>query len=271
MNPRTTQAPIQRTPGVLCLAAGLLLLSGCVRPFAAQRTGDLFEQYEVVTGTATRQTVLTGFFLGGANAELAVVNIDENDDRRLRIYAFGDDTWVPNLDARLRPEVLFIDVANIAGRDRLVTYEPGRLNWFDPESTTERALVAVTSNFNPPRRGEIPHVDVTWDVNDDDRDDLVVPDIDGFWVFIQMSVGAFGDPVKIGPSTEMGRILGADGYRYNPWDEGRVHEIDDNRDGRRDLVFWNEDRFEVHRQDERGLFGPSGVRRGPRRPPVAPA
>ena len=85
--------------------------------------------------------------------------------------------------------------------------------------------MAVTSNFKPPRPGEIPHVDVTRDVNDDDRDDLVVPDVDGFWVCIQMSDGAFADPVKIGPSTEMGRY-GADGYRYDPWGQSRVHEMD---------------------------------------------
>ncbi len=215
-----------------------------------------FERYEVVTGAAIRQTVLTGFLHGGAIAELAVVNIDDNDDRRLRIYAFGDSAWVPILDATLHPEVLFVDVANIGGRDRLVAYEPGHLNWFDPESATERALVAVTSNFNPPRSGEIPHVDVTRDVNGDDRDDLVVSDVDGFSVFIQMSDGAFADPVKIGPATEMGRISGADGYRYDPWGQSRVHEMDYNRDGRSDLVFWNADHFEVHHQDERGLFAP---------------
>ena len=215
-----------------------------------------FEQYEVVIGPAERQTVLTGFLFGGAVADLAVVNIDENGDRRLRIYAFGDSTWVPILDATLRPEVLFVDVANIGGRDRLIAYESGRLNWFDPESATERELVAVTSNFNPPRSGEIPHVDVTRDVNGDERDDLVLPDVDGIWVFIQMSDGAFADPVKIGSSTKMSRIYGADGYRYDPWSQNRVHEIDYNRDGRRDLVFWNADHFEVHLQDERGLFTP---------------
>ena len=220
-------------------------------PAAAEFT---FDQYEVVIGAAERQTVLTGFLLGGAVADLAVVNIDENGDRRLRLYAFGDSTWVPLLDATLRPEVLFVDVANIGGRDRLIAYEPGRLNWFDPESATERALVAVTSNFNPPRRGEIPHVDVTRDVNGDGRDDLVVPDVDGFSVFVQMSDGAFADPVQIGSATDMSRIYGADGYRYNPWSQSRVHEVDYNRDGRRDLVFWNEDHFEVHFQDENGLF-----------------
>ena len=228
-----------------------VFLSIFTAPAAAEFT---FEQYEVVIGSAERQTVLTGFLLGGAVADLAVVNIDENGERRLRIYAFGDSTWAPILDATLRSEVLFVDVANIDGRDRLIAYEPGRLNWFDPDSATERALVAVTSNLKPPRSGEIPHVDVTRDVNGDLRDDLVVPDFDGFWVCVQLSDGAFAEPVKIGPSTEMSRIYGADGYRYDPWSQSRVYEMDYNRDGRGDLVFWNENHFEVHLQDERGLF-----------------
>jgi hypothetical protein len=164
---------------------------------------------------------------------------------------------VPKLDATLGPEVLFVDVANIGGRDRLVTYERGGLNWFDPESATERALVAATSDFKPSPGGEIPHVDVSRDVNGDDRDDLVVPDVDGFWVFIQMSDGAFADPMRIGPSTGMDRIYGAAGYRHSPWVQGGVHEMDYNRDGRSDLVFWSENHFEVHLQDERGLFAPA--------------
>ncbi len=215
-----------------------------------------FEQYEVVIGSAKRQTVLTGFLLRGDIAELAVVHIDENDNRHLRIYAFGDDTWIPKLDATLRSKVLFVDVANVGGRDRLITYEQDRLNWFDPDSATEHPLVVVTSNFKPPRSSEIPHVDITRDVNGDGRDDLVVPDADGFSVCIQMSDGTFAEKVKIGPPTEMEGILGADGYRYDPWSQSRVHEIDYNRDGRTDLVFWNEDHFEVHLQDESGLFAP---------------
>ena len=238
-----------------------LCLYGCVGPAATlpgaeQAAPFTFERYEVVTGAGERQTVLTGLLLGGASAELAVVHIDDGDERRLRIYEFGDGAWAPGLDATLGPEVLFVDVANIGGRDRLVTYDPGRLNWFDPESATERRLVAVTAAFNPPRGGEVPHVDVTRDVNGDGRDDLVVPGVGGFHVFIQTGAGEFADPVKIGRSPEMARIYGGDGYRYNPWDESRVHEMDYDRDGLGDLVFWNEDHFEVHHQDEDGLFAP---------------
>lgn len=215
-----------------------------------------FDQYEIVTGVAKHQTVLTGFLFDGPIAELAVVSISENNDRHLRIYAFDPDTWVPKLEVLLRPEILFVDVANIGGRDRLIMYEQGRLNWFDPDSATERLLVAVTSNFTPPRGSEIPHVDVTRDVNRDTRGDLVVPDSDGFWVFIQLNDGTFAEKAKIGPPTEMERIRGADGYRYDPWSQSRVHEIDYNRDSRIDLAFWNEDHFEVHLQDESGLFTP---------------
>lgn len=216
-----------------------------------------FERFEVVTGLAKRQTVLTGFLLGGPVAELAVLTIDDSGDRILRIYAFIGDAWAPGLEATLRPEVEFVDVAAIGGRERLVTFAPGRLRWFDPESGTERPLVVVSSSFAPPRTTEIPHVDVTHDLNGDGRDDLVVPDVDGFGVFIQTEGGAFADPVKVGHSTDMSRILGADGYRYDPWSQSRVHEMDYNGDGRGDLVFWNGDRFAVLLQDERGLFDPA--------------
>ena len=50
------------------------------------------------------------------------------------------------------------------------------------------------------------------------------------------------------------RIYGADGYRYDPWSQARIHEFDYNGDGRADLVTWNQDRFEAHLQDERGMF-----------------
>lgn len=243
----------------MTLITGILWLAGFGGPAVAGPPTPAqftFEQYEVVTGSANRQTVLTGFLLDDAMAELAIVYIDENKGRRLDIYTFEGGTWVPTLDTALRPDVLFVDVACIGGRDRLITYAPGRLSWFDPGSASEHELMAVTSSFDLPRRNEIPQVDITQDLNGDGRDDLVVPDLDGFWVSVQTESGAFADPVKMGPTVDLSRIYGVDGYRYDPWSQSRIHEIDYNHDGRNDLVFWNEDHFEVHTQDERGLFAP---------------
>ena len=239
---------------LITLTLGLL----CSTPAISDERspGDFtFDPYEIVTGSTTRPAVVTGHLLGGAMAEIAVVDIDEKGSRRLNIYEFDKGGWVPRLDVTLRPDVLFVDVASIGGRDRLLSYSPGRLNWFDPETSTESSLLAVTSSFDPPRKNEIPHVELTRDLNGDDRDDLVVPDTGGFLVFIQIENGAFADPVKVGLLADMSGILGADGYRYDPWSQSRIHEIDYNHDGRNDLVFWSADHFEVHLQNERGLFG----------------
>jgi len=216
-----------------------------------------FEKYEVVTDSTNRQTILTGHLLGRIISELAIVEIDHNKRRHLHIYTFEDSRWVKKFSESLRPKVMYVDVAGIDGRDRIVTYEPGRLNWFDPELAIEHSLLSVTSNFNPPNRDEVPHVDITQDLNEDGRDDLVVPDVDGFWVFIQLEEGAFADPVKIGPPADLRGIYGADGYRYDPWSQGRIHKVDYNGDGRSDLVYWKKDHFEAYMQGVYGVFAAS--------------
>ena len=223
-----------------------------------------FDPYEVATGVTKHQTVVIGFFLGGSIAEFAVISVDENRDRHLCIYAFSDDTWGPKLEVPLRSEVLFIDVANIGGRDRLITYERGRLNWFDPESGTERVLVEVTTNYNAAGNGGIPHVDITRDLNRDGLDDLVVPDLDGFWIATQVNNGAFIDPIKLGPPEPFLDEIALDETRsYRevgitaltaPWYLSRVHQMDYDQDGHSDLVFWNADHFDVYYQDANGMF-----------------
>ena len=223
-----------------------------------------FEQYEVKTGTAKHQTVLTGFFLGGDCAELAVVNVAENGNRLLHIYTFSEGAWVSKLDVPLRSEVLFVDVINIGGRDRLITYEQGRLNWFDLDSSVERALVKVTTNYKATKDGGIPYVDISRDVNSDGLDDLVVPDIDGFWIATQLPDGSFTDPIKLGPPDPfLDKIALDDTRSYREvgitpltvhWYMSRVHQMDYDQDGRSDLVFWDTDHFDLYRQDAQGMF-----------------
>ena len=250
-----------------------IFLSGCsglfgknaapIRHAAAEFT---FGQHEVVTGTAKHQTVLVGFFLDGNFAELAVINTEENKNRHLHIYAFSENAWAPKLDAPLCPKVLFVDVVNIGGRDRLITYEQGRLNWFDPASATERALVDIATNYKATGDGGIPYVDISRDVNRDGLDDLVVPDIDGFWIATQLRDGSFTDPIKLGPPDPFLDKIALDhthNYRevgITPltvhWYLSRFHQMDYDQDGRSDLVFWNADHFDVYRQDDRGMFSP---------------
>lgn len=267
----------------------VLILAGCALAAPAQPSDTAFERFEIVTGAATeRQTVLTGFFLDRTVAQVAVVSTDSRGARRLTLYALettGDRgrAWGPVLEAKLGAGVDFVDVAAAGGRDRLITFERGRLSWFDPESSIERLLVEVGTEYSarhdhegspaqPP--GDPPRVDITRDLNGDGRDDLVVPDFDGFWIAMQRPDGSFADAVKLGPSEPFlnepvgnlnpggGASDGALTYRdvgitaaTVPLYLSRVHAMDYDHDGASDLVFWNRDHFEVHLQNEEGLFG----------------
>ena len=234
-------------------------LWGCVMPAAAPAGAGpppafVPARHEVVLGVAERLTLVTGFFGEGQVADIAALHIDGNGDRQLRLFAFADGEWQPVRETTLRSEVSFVDVANIEGRDRLVAYGGGRLTWLDSD-LTERALVNLPSDFRVSPRREVLHVDITRDVNGDGRDDLAVPDGQGFHVLVQEDGGAFAGPVTVGPASGLDRVYGADGYRYRPWEEGgRVHLLDYDLDGRDDLVFWNGGHFVVHLQDESGLF-----------------
>ncbi|MDH3768969.1 MAG: VCBS repeat-containing protein, partial [Gammaproteobacteria bacterium] len=191
----------------------------------------------------------------------------------IQLYGFDGAVWLPVLDATMDSDVLFADVANIGGRDRLISYEQGRVNWFDPESASERPLVEVAMHYNAADNlegsatqpgGDIPHVDITRDLNHDGRDDLILPDFDGFWISTQLSDGSFTGAVKLGPPEPfLDARWEARSYKDFGLSAGtipvylsRVHEMDYNRDGRSDLVFWNEDHFDVYAQNERGLFDP---------------
>ncbi|MYB18556.1 MAG: VCBS repeat-containing protein [Holophagales bacterium] len=249
-------------PARISLLAMRVCLSGCMMPVAVHASSEppaafAPSRHELVVDVAERLTVLTGFLTGRPVADVAAVHLDGDGDRRLRVLSFVDGDWSTAAEATLRAEVSFVDVAGIDGRDRLIAYGGGRLTWFDLESATERDLVAVTSDFRESARGEVLHVDMTRDVNGDGRDDLVLAHGHGFHVLVQMPAGRFAEPVTVGPTSGLDRVYGADGYRYHPWDEGgRIHEMDYDLDGRSDLVFWNDGRFEVHLQTEQGLFSP---------------
>ena len=254
---------------ILVLGVGLSSCSGrsneaVVPTTMSASTEFTFGRHEVTTGTAKHQTVLTGFFLDGDFAELAVVSIEKNKNRHLHIYGFSGGSWVSKLDAPLRSEVLFVDVANIGGRDRLITYEQGRLNWFDLGSAVEQVLVELTTHYNATGVGGIPAVDITRDLNGDGLDDLIVPDLDGFWIATQLGDGSFTDPIKLGPPDPfLDKIALDDKHSYREvgitpltvhWYLSRLHQMDYDQDGRSDLVFWNTDHFDVYRQDARGMF-----------------
>ncbi len=216
-----------------------------------------FERYEIVTGVAKRQTVLTGFLLGNDLAELVVVNGARNRVRWARVFSLGEGEWMETRTAPVRSRVQFLDVTNVGGDECLLAYESGELGCIDLESGAVRAIARERLGVQPSRDGDIPHVDVTRDINGDLRDDLLVPGVSGFSVAVQDTDGSFAKPVALDSATISNSSFGGGGYRHNPWKLSGIHEVDYNGDGRRDLVFWSKDHFAVHLQQKDGRFDPS--------------
>ena len=223
-----------------------------------------FDKHNVVIGSATHQTILTGFLLNGETAEIAVVNVDKNNARHLRIYTYNKDKWELTKDTTLQPGVMFVDIVNIDGQDRLITYQNGQLNWFDPEMEAELRLVDISTHFNPLSENNIPQINLAKDLNGDGRDDIVLPDIDGFWISTQLDNGVFTEPLKLGPSdpflndapldeNRSYREIGINSLTYL-WYMTRFHLMDYDGDKLNDIVPWNKDHFDVYLQNDDGTY-----------------
>ena len=243
----------------------VLALAGHASDQTVADGNALFEVREIETPAALHQTVLAGNFDGSGRAQLAVVMVDPARASRIRIVARDGEEWMTTLDGPLDPAVLFVDVARIAERDRLIMYRRGSIEWLDPDSGEQHPLVDLSIPYRAYFEDGIPNLDIARDLNGDGRDDLLLPDIDGFWLALQSEDGSFGPAVKLGPAEP---FAGSNAYGEKrtyarvgitaenlPWYLSRVHRLDFDLDGSQDLVFWDGDQFLAYRQDESGGFG----------------
>ncbi len=223
-----------------------------------------FDIFETETPPAGHQIVLPGWLDGAASAQLAVLGVTPDGAGRARLLILAGPDWHRTVDATLDPGVLFVDIARIRGQDRLITYRRDGFHWFDPDMGAEYPLIALTTGFRSGEDAGIPHLDIARDLNDDGRDDLLLPDQGGFWLSIQSPEGTFGEPMKVGVEEPFldakaygdkrtYREVGIDAQN-TPWYLARVHRLDFDRDGRQDLAFWAGEGFLLYRQDAAGGF-----------------
>lgn len=253
------QQPLAAIATMTCL-----LGCGCAGTVAPTDAG-LFHIHEIDTGIAKHQTVLAGSFTGPGQTELAVLDVAADGTRRVTAHRLTGGYWRVVREWPLARNVLFVDRVHVNGRDHVLAFRGGGFDRIDIDTGAQEKLAEVAANYRrPDRESGLPRLDVARDLNGDGRDDLVMPGIDGFWVSTQSADGSFAKAVKIGPgephldAKAYGdlRSYGEAGINAQtlPWYLGRAHRLDYDRDGRVDLVFWNRDHFEVHRQNAAGGF-----------------
>lgn len=246
------------------LPALVALISGCATATPSRDDNGLFDTYQIATEPAAHQTVLVGSFTDDDGAQLAAIGVASSGERNLRLYTFDGSDWTRTHETSLPADILYVAVAGIAGRDRLVAFRDGGLLWLDPTTAKEHPIAEFTTSFSAAADAGVPELGVVRDLNGDGNDDFLVPDLDGFWVVLQAEDGSFADPLKLGPEEP---FLDANAYgdertygevgvtaQNMPWYLNRVHQLDFDHDDRDDLVFWNTDRFLVYRQGPSGTF-----------------
>ena len=240
------------------------VIAVCIAGIGVAQEQELFQIYELDTGEAEHQTLLTGSFIESDNFEFAVISTGEHVEPTVTTFRLEGDQWVDDRHYSLDDDVLFVDQLNVAERDQLLVFRKGRFSRFDLATGAEVALVDVAAPFDKAAEGGIPRISVVHDLNKDGLDDIVMPTTEGFWVSTQHQDGSFSSTVEIGPrEPQLDANAYGDERSYGdvginaqtlPWYLSRVHQLDYDLDGRTDLAFWNESHFEIYRQTPSGRF-----------------
>lgn len=229
-----------------------------------------FDEYEVANPIPDHARIVMGNFLDdNPMTDIAILHRDTTGTLHLNIHKFQNDGWHLAVEATLDPKILFVDAAIINGKERLITFSDGQLNWFNPQTGDTSPLLKLAFDFRTKHKTHIPQARITHDLNGDGQDDIIAPAADGFWVATQLSDGSFSELIKIGPPEPyLNQSTFDDDRDYgnvgvNPqtlhWYLSRVHNFDYNLDGRKDLVFWNEEHFDVYTQQTDGSFSSEAI------------
>ena len=240
---------VARRPWIGASAFALAALGASAAALAA------FDETVIDAGFLVEHPLLHGRFDSPDNAFVVIAGRDDDYVQRIAMYRLGngngtEETFVltPGTD------VVTYDIGRLGDRDTLVFLTPGAVKRFDPASGEIVELLPMSSLYGQPRAGELNPLDFFQDLNDDGLDDLLVPDLAGHRVRLQLEGGGFGEEVVLQQSVAM--TLDEFGARFQP----RSFYVGDvNFDELADIVTWRGDAFHIYEQtpDQRFSGTPS--------------
>ncbi len=243
-----TNVRITHTPsGVI---AGLLpLLLCCVSLSASARE---FTEVVVNAGFQVTHPIQTAR-LGGANqSHILLAGRNADLDQLLAVYHIDSSNLaVPTLVARISPDSrkIAFDIARFSDKDALVFIEPGRIVEYDIETGEYQQIAEISSLYGQERVGGIVPIDFFRDLNGDDLDDLIVTDIAGYRVRLQMPDGS------LGPESVLAKSVTMSLSDRSVWFSNRTLVSGDmNFDGLSDLAVWSGPNLQVYVQQADGKF-----------------
>ena len=220
-----------------------LLNLGIVAALVAVAQGGVaelaYDNHGIDLGESISQTVVHGRLTGGNTDDLIVFTHDERE-RQMAVYAYDGGTWSRVHVGDVPSDVIFVDMINLGGQDRLLALRREGVDWVDPETWALKPWLSAASMYKVPPP-DVRELNIALDLNGDELDDIALPGFDGYTVWIQRSDGSLTDPVELaGPPTTR------TGFRSSAYRAREIYRFDFDGDGHGDLGFWNGDGLDVY-------------------------
>ena len=149
---------------------------------AASASGNGFEEFVVDTGFRVEQPVLAADFYGDGRRQILIAGRDDAHEQHLAIYSLDsirESGAEPLTTLHPGPNLIAYDVGRLGDDDALLFIEPGRVLRYSFVDGDFVELIKIRSIYGQQRSGDIVPIDFFRDIDDDGRDDLIVPDTAG--------------------------------------------------------------------------------------------
>ena len=213
---------------------------------ATHAFGVGFDEIVIDAGFRVEQRVLSADLSGDGRRQIVIAGRDDAHEQHLAIYSLDSiRESIAEPLASLNPgaHLIAYDVGHLGDDDVLLFVEPGRISRYSIESGDFIEVVKIRSIYGQQRSGDIVPIDFFRDINDDDRDDLVVPDTAGYRVRLQKPDGSLGEESLLEESSRMTVIDNLVSFESRPLFSG-----DMNFDGLSDLGVWRGNTLRVYPQ-----------------------
>ena len=215
---------LRRAVAAVLAAPALALVSAA----AAELT---YDSQEMDIGDAVSETLLHGGLTGGDTDDLVVFTHTDRT-RTMSVYSHDGETWSRRHFGEVPSDIVFVDMMEVGGEDRLLALRRGGIDWIEPTAWTPRAWLVAASMYKVAPQ-DVPAFDFARDVNGDGLDDIALPGFDGYTVWIQRPDGSLTAPVELAaPPTAR------TGFRSATYRARDIYGFDHDGDGRTDLAFW---------------------------------
>ena len=211
-----------------------------------------FSEIVINAGFKVQHPILVGDLDKGSSRHLVLAGQDDNHEQRIAVYRIDvADSRGAVLVASIfaEPQLIAYDIGRFADHDELMFIVPGRILRYDLNANEFSDYMQVSSFYRQTRTGGILPLDFFRDINDDELDDLILPDISGYRIRLQREDGTLGRETLLEDSVIM-RLSGGT-VRF----DGRsLFSGDMDFDGLVDLGFWRGDALGIYYQQADLLY-----------------